>query len=495
MAEPHDPPYEFKVYDLVLMDKGGGAWIRIIFAQGPRQLLNAQTLYAVMQADLVPAGDHAAKDGRTAISQFWTNVGILANHNREQAAILFGMLFTLIIWIISVLSLLVACLCYVTFLWHHIPRSDGSLTRYCRRKIDTRLSRIVSVKVNKALAKEDSIRARNAARTPSGDRPPQVKRQPTLPIIDDDGQSVEPGLLTHRTTQNTFSSTPLHHATKPVMLTRQPTIPDVSPISERPDAPSRSTTQISARSSDSYGSDAPLMAAAAGMGYGPVRSYSRPLPTRSASDRSMSYDRFPMNRKPTDGSQRTQYSYNSAYSSRPPPGRMSSSSMVRGPSRQNTDTPSTQYQGYAPPTRKGTQNSIPSLQSFTQSQEYEMHPQPSITASSRGPSNGQYVAYNPNLHDASANLQRPAATAPAQDYFSLQPGLPPPQRSGTAPPPLSQPPRSGTTPPSRVSPYDSNMNFGFEAQRNDQPLPPIPSRPATAGPGAWNGQRKPLQSF
>ncbi|KAL8940839.1 MAG: hypothetical protein Q9216_002591 [Gyalolechia sp. 2 TL-2023] len=162
------------------------AWIRIIFAQGPRQLLNAQTLYAVMQADLVPAGDHAAKDGRSAASQFWVNIGILASDNREQAAILFGMLFTLIIWIISVVSLLVACIFYVTFLWHHIPRSDGSLTRYCRRKIDTRLSKIVSVKVNKALARHDILRAREAGRTPSGERPPQVKRQPTIPIVDDD---------------------------------------------------------------------------------------------------------------------------------------------------------------------------------------------------------------------------------------------------------------------------------------------------------------------
>lgn len=471
------------------------AWIRIIFAQGPRQLLNAQTLYAVMQIDLVPAGDHAAKDGRTSISQFWANVGVLANHNREQAAILFGMLFTLVIWIISVISLLLACICYVTFLWHHIPRSDGSLTRYCCRKIDTRLSKIVSVKVNKALAKEDSIRARYAAKTSSGDRPPQVKRQPTLPLVDDDDQSVAPGVVTRRTTQNTFSSIPSDHATGPATLTRQPTIPDVSPVSERPYAPSRSITQTSARTDDSYGSDAPLMAAAAGMGYGPVRSYSRPLPARSASDRSMPYDRMPMSRKPTDGSQSTQYSYNSAYSSRPPPGGINSSSIIRGPSRQNTDTPSAEYQGYGPPTRRATQDSIASPQSYTQLQEYEMHPQPSTIAPSRGPSNGQYVAYNPNIHNASANLQRPATTTPAEDYFSLQPLPPPPQRSGTAPPPLSQPPRSGTAPPPRVSPYESNMDSGFGAQRNDYPLPPIPSRPATAGPGAWNGQRRPVQRF
>ncbi|KAL9005427.1 MAG: hypothetical protein Q9188_001821 [Gyalolechia gomerana] len=470
------------------------AWMRIIFAQGPRQLLNAQTLYAVMKADLVPAGDHAAKDGHSAISQFWINTGILANHNREQAAILFGMLFTLLIWIISVVSLLVACIFYVTFLWHHIPSSDGSLTRYCRRKIDTRLSKIVSVKVNKALARGDNLRARGAARTPSGERPPQVKRQPTIPLVDDDDQSVRPGDLTRQTTQNTLSSTPSHHAT--AALTRQPTIPDVSPISERPDAPSRSTTQSSARTNESYGSDAPLMGAAGGMGYCPARSYSRPLPSRSASNQSMPYDRVPMSRKPTAGSQNTQKSYNPAFSWRPPPGRMDSNSIIRGPSRQNTElstNASTQYGDYGPLSRNGTHTSIPSPQTYTQSQEYEMRPQPPSTSPSRGSSNSQYVAYNPNVHNGSANFQRPATTAPAQDYFSHQPYAPPPQRSGAAP--LPPPPRSGTAPPPQASTYDNNMNFGFEGQRSENPLPPIPSRPATAGPGALNGQRRPFQRF
>ncbi|KAL8704970.1 MAG: hypothetical protein Q9225_008055, partial [Loekoesia sp. 1 TL-2023] len=458
-------------------------WMRIVFAEGPRQLLNAQTLYAVMQADLVPAGDHAAKDGHSSISQFWINLGILANHNREQAAILFGMLFTFIVWVISVISLLVACISYVAFLWHHIPDSDGSLARYCRRKIDTRLSKIVGVKVKKALAREEQLRAKEAARTPSGGRPPQVQRQPTIPIVDEDDQSVRPGDLTRQTTQNTFSSAPLQHNPGIASLSRQPTFPDVSPTSGRPDAPSRSTTQSSARSNDSYGSDAPLMTAAGGMGYGPARSYSRPLPLRSASNQSMSFDGLPVSRKPTAGSQITQYSYNSAYSSRPPPGRMTSNSGPRGPSRQNIDTsirgPSMHFQGYGPSPRPGTQISTPPAQT----QEYEMCTQPPSTVP---PSNDQYVAYNPSMYKPLPEPQRPATTAPQQDYFSHQP--PPPQRSGTAPLPL--PPRSDTAPPTDAPTYDN-----FYANHNSHPRPPMPTRPATAVSGAWNGQRRPLQRF
>ncbi|KAL9604666.1 MAG: hypothetical protein Q9219_000386 [cf. Caloplaca sp. 3 TL-2023] len=449
------------------------AWMRIVFAQGPRQLLNAQTLYAVMQADLVPAGAHAPKDGHSSMSQFWANLSILANHNREQAAILFGMLFTLIIWVISVVSLLVACVLYLTFLWHHIPSSDGTLARYCRRKIDTRLSKIVSVKVNKALAREDRLRAREAARTPSGEQLIPVKRQPTLPMVDDDNQVLGPGFLTRQTTQNTFSSAPSHHAAELTTLVRQPTIPNVSPIDQRPDAPSRSTTQSSTRSFDSYGSDAPLMSAAASMGYGPSRSFSRPLPSRSTSSTRLSFDRPEFTRKPTASSQNSQYSYNSAVSIRPPPSRMMSHGTPRGPSRQNTDGSAHGPLVDRPQHELPFRNLTPTSTSSNQIQGYELRTQPPRT---NLPSSGQYIPYNPNMH----NPQRPATTAPPSDYFGQQSyPLRPPQRSGTAP--LPQPPtRSGTAPLPQASRY-------YQPPDSLPPLPrlPMPSRPATAGlPGS-----------
>lgn len=456
--------------------------MRIIFAEGPRQLLNAQTLYSVMQADLVPAGAHAAKDGHSPIAQFWINLQILASHNREQAAILFGMLFTLIIWILSLISLLLACIFYVTFLWHHVPKRDGSLARYCRRKIDTRLSKIVSVKVNKARAREDRLRARAAAGTNSGDRPPQVKRQPTIPMLDDDDQSSKPSTLTRQTTQNTFSSGPSRHDAGTPILSRQPTIPDVASMIDRPDGPSRSTTQSTARSNDSYGSGAPLMGAVGGMGYGPSRNYSKPPPLRSASDRSFTYGPPPMSRKPTSGSQSTQHSYETAFSSCPLPGRMTPGSVPRGPSRQNTDN-----SNYDPPLpTQASQIPASSVRPQIPVQEYELRTQ-TPGGILRGPDSGQYVAYNPNVP---LHLERPAATTPPAwgstatnqprptDYFSQQPH---PQRAGTAPLP---PTRSGTAPPQQALTYDEGV-YGFHTQR---PRLPMPDRPATAGPrGAWNG--------
>ncbi|KAL8669902.1 MAG: hypothetical protein Q9168_005536 [Polycauliona sp. 1 TL-2023] len=480
------------------------AWMRIIFAQGPRQLLNAQTLYSVMQADLLPADQHAAKDGRSNMSQFWANVGVLASHNREQAAILFGMLFTLVIWLISVISLLLACIFYLTFLWRHIPASDGSLARYCRRKVDSRLSKIVSKKVDKALARGERLRAQDSAKAFTGERPAHMKRQPTLPLVDEDHHSLGPAHLSRQTTQTTFSSGGLsRHETGRSNFDHQPTVPVVSPLNDRPEAPSRSTTQSTARTYDSYGSDAPLIGAAGAMGYAPpVRSFSRPTPPGSVSTQSMSYEHPSAIRTASAASRSTQQSYNTAYSSRPLPGRMTPNGTSRNLTRQNTDTSdqssSMQYQQHnttisRPPTRQGRQTPalIIPYTSTPPIQEIEMHTQPPPSVSSNGQ---QYIAYNPNVQNLSTtsssarNFTTPnRPPPPMDDYFPAQPSpiqrsgtAPPARRPGTAPlPPLPQQ-RSGTAPPSQYNAYHYRAPDG------------IPDRSATAAPERQL-QRKPVQ--
>ncbi|KAL8715804.1 MAG: hypothetical protein Q9220_000471 [cf. Caloplaca sp. 1 TL-2023] len=482
------------------------AWMRIVFAEGPRQLLNAQTLYSVMQANLVPAGGHAAKDGQSSISQFWTNLGILATHNREQAAILFGMLFTLVIWLFSVLGLLLACIFYLVFLWHHIPDSDGSLSRYCRRKIDTRLAKIVSVKIDKALAREERLRAGGGAKGSKGtkeDRPPQVKRQPTIPLVEDDHELLESDASTRRSTQSTFSSDPSRQDTG--LSSRQPTLPDVSSATGRPQAPSRTTTQSSSRTDLSYGSDAPLIGSAGEMGYGqPGRSYSRPPPSsRNASSSSRPYGYPFAQRNPSTGSYGTERSYNTTILSRPPPGRMASDSTGRVLSRQNTDTslcsPSAEMQNFAGQGRQSPFDPPILHSSAAPTQDFEMRSQ-----LPRGPSPGQYVAYNPNLHNQQQqrtaypprNFTLPARPPPSDDYSSSR--LPPPfPRSGTAPlPPLPLPTRSGTAPIPQVVPYEDPMYVQDEYGNSRRPS--IPMRAATAGPEMngparnTNWQRKPV---
>jgi hypothetical protein len=156
------------------------AWIRIVFAEGPRQVINALTLYSVVKAQLVPVGKNAPAGGHSPIAQFFVNLQVLAGTNRNQAIVLGGMAWTLLLWVISAINLMIAVILYLVFLWHHIPVSDGGLAGYLNRKIDAKVKKIVAVKVQKALDKEN---ARREAEDATGSGGSGGKREPTVPTL------------------------------------------------------------------------------------------------------------------------------------------------------------------------------------------------------------------------------------------------------------------------------------------------------------------------
>ncbi|KAH0843908.1 hypothetical protein AYO21_08298 [Fonsecaea monophora] len=265
------------------------AWLRIVFAEGPRQVVNAITLYSVLRLKLVPEGEHAPSDGHSPVVQFFVNVGILADSNHLQAVILFGMLWTLVIWVISVIGLIISVILYLVFLWHHIPTEDGGLTGYCRNKINRRMERVVKIKVDKALKKENALRARAEAR--AAREGTDIKKQPTLPnILGADSDSLPP--LSRQTTMTTLPEYSSRPATSRGSDDAVPTLPDIAP---RPPMPTRTVTHGSAASWSSYTSNAPLMSSAADMGFAADRVqtpasdtnspwYGRPAPNRSISN-------------------------------------------------------------------------------------------------------------------------------------------------------------------------------------------------------------------
>jgi hypothetical protein len=156
------------------------AWVRIIVCSGPRQVVNALTLYSVYVAKLSVVGENF----EGSISSFFQKIRALAMEDYRQALILSGMLYTLIIWLFAFLSLFIAALLFVFYLWHIIPRDDGGLTGFCERKINKRLKQIVSVKINKAMADDERKRRKaeiKAARKNGEDRP--MTMQPSLPTI------------------------------------------------------------------------------------------------------------------------------------------------------------------------------------------------------------------------------------------------------------------------------------------------------------------------
>ncbi|GAB7355346.1 hypothetical protein MBLNU459_g5874t1 [Dothideomycetes sp. NU459] len=306
--------------------------IRVILAEGARQVVNALTLYSVMQADFVPTGDHAATEGHSSIVQFFVNIKTLAESDKEQAVVLFSMLFTLVIWVISALSLIAALVMYIMFLWHYVPQADGRLSIYCRRKIDGRLEKIVGQKVKKALEDQEKKRLKEEARAvKKGDLPARPVRQPTLPQLGEEsrpsvsGDDKMPRIgLVRQDTQTTLPS----YASRPPTrneapgLQRQPTLPDV----QRPGMPFRSDTEASAMSNTSFSSNAPLLGNATDMGY--VDCNQNPNQPRSALDRNMSSSTY-ASRPSLDRN-----TSSSTYASRPPPIRTMTQSSQRSQNSQ-----------------------------------------------------------------------------------------------------------------------------------------------------------------
>lgn len=246
----------------------------IILAQGPRIAVNAMTLWAVVQAQLIPEGDHAAPKGKSPIAQFFLNIETMVQQgNKQETVIYFTMLFSLVIWVIAFLSLFFSVLFYLFFLWHYVPKADGGLTAYCRRKIETRLERIVSKKIKKALEKQDLKRKkeeRDALKKGGAEA-----RMPTLPKLggsDDDNMSMYSGVtgITRSDTMNTtttlppYSQGPTRTNTMNTTSTARTAAmkPSLPSLYERP-GPTRSDTQGTATS---FGSNAPLLGQASDMG-------------------------------------------------------------------------------------------------------------------------------------------------------------------------------------------------------------------------------------
>ncbi|KAF7131413.1 hypothetical protein CNMCM5793_004584 [Aspergillus hiratsukae] len=244
------------------------SWMNTIFADGPRQVVNAITLYSVMKMDLLPGGEHTVDDDKPGIVQFFENFKILAEDNNQRTVVLCGMLFTLVIWVLSILKLASAVVLYLIFLFHHIPSQDGTLNVYCRRKINSRLMRVVRRKVDKALAKSTLNRAPTEPNL-------GLDRKPTLPlVVDMNAEDKTPTVttLSRSTTQTTlppYTSRPGTAA--PERNPTLPTLPDVS-WAEKP-ALSRTVTQSSAHSDLTSFSGATAVS-----GYSPLDRGASPAP-------------------------------------------------------------------------------------------------------------------------------------------------------------------------------------------------------------------------
>jgi hypothetical protein len=142
-------------------------WKRLLLAEGPRQVLNAITLYSVAK------NEDFSFDIQKYQAEFTTIQGVVMSF----------MLLTVCIWALSFIRLLAAGLLYWPLLVCHIR---GNLKEYCCHKVDKRISQILVERRRKRFDQKPEAKREASSSPDSG------KYQPTLPKVelDDDGGSV-----------------------------------------------------------------------------------------------------------------------------------------------------------------------------------------------------------------------------------------------------------------------------------------------------------------
>ena len=240
--------------------------MRVLICSGPRQVINAFTFKSVYESKLTVSSPSV----EGSLAGFGEKIAALYDEDNQQALILAGMAFTFVIWVFSLIFLITAVLIYVTFLCHWIPRSDGGLRGYCERKVNQTLTKIVTEKVNRALAKGDADRMKaqfKAAKT--NGEPPQMERMATLPTLPNVGPT--PGPPSTKGTEDSLPAMPV--------LGRSETTSTLPAYSSRPAspgaiemgamgrmAPTRTGTMASTNTDRTYSSKASLLGSAADMG-------------------------------------------------------------------------------------------------------------------------------------------------------------------------------------------------------------------------------------
>ncbi|PSR71783.1 hypothetical protein PHLCEN_2v12284 [Hermanssonia centrifuga] len=159
------------------------SWKRLLLADGPRQTINALTLYAFYLSK--------SDDGQP----WWQISKYFAGNDFVTTALTISTAFTCLIFAGSLLLLIAAGVCYIPLLCH----IQGNLKEYCCYKVDKRIAEIIKRKNKQRLAKAAALAKKEAAgdyshlKNKKGELIAKPLPQPTLPNVsldDDDASSM-----------------------------------------------------------------------------------------------------------------------------------------------------------------------------------------------------------------------------------------------------------------------------------------------------------------
>ncbi|RIA93853.1 hypothetical protein C1645_690373 [Glomus cerebriforme] len=148
-------------------------WKNILFAEAPRQVINAITLHSII---------------RSKKNKNWIELDDYGSDIIERIAMAL-MAFILLVFVIKASKLVFAFILYIPLLLFHIR---GNLKEYCCHKIDKRIEKLLKMNSHERRAKQRKIE-RAVAKGKLNNLKKKDKlqlnhpiRQPTLPVLDDD---------------------------------------------------------------------------------------------------------------------------------------------------------------------------------------------------------------------------------------------------------------------------------------------------------------------
>jgi len=150
------------------------SWKRLLLADGPRQAINALTLYAVYKVNSNKPGN-------------WWNPSKYFNGSISVSALTITTFFTVIVFAGSLLLLLAAAICYIPLLLH----IRGNLKEYCCHIVDKRIEEVIARERSNRLQETAKLEQKEARgdyshlRSKKGAKPLPQTTLPTLSVDDD----------------------------------------------------------------------------------------------------------------------------------------------------------------------------------------------------------------------------------------------------------------------------------------------------------------------
>ncbi|KAH0840046.1 hypothetical protein J3R83DRAFT_1013 [Lanmaoa asiatica] len=190
--------------------KSNTGWKRLLLSDGPRQTINALTLYSI----------YLARKNNGS----WYDVSkYFAGNSLSTSALTVSTFFTFVIFAGSLFLLIIAGICYIPLLCY----IQGNLKEYVCHKVDKRIAEVIKRRNKERLAKAAALAKKEAMgdyshlKNKKGEMIGKPLPQPTLPnlSVDDDdatsiikrGPSPSPFAQDHRYASDNKSVAPSYH--------------------------------------------------------------------------------------------------------------------------------------------------------------------------------------------------------------------------------------------------------------------------------------------